>query len=332
MAPPQLAHFSHHRPSVSVVPFAVHPNHHKSWFSPNLKAAAKGAARILFISDAAADTVTMLTLPDLTMIGQITGFTSPYGMCPDGTGGVWVTDADTGNLYHESRSGQQISVLADPGAAPYGCAYDKTTGNLAVMNDEGAVNNAGSVDVFANASGTPTSYVSKIPMYYFWGDYDTNGNLFVDAQTVSLPNTFELLELPSGSSLLQILSLSGGRVTFPGMVQWSAVHNYLALGDQECGGSIGRTCVNQVKLTSGNARITGRTVLKNHDGSDACDVLQGTIGANNESYIVGANYDFCKGYKYPFAYRWNWPRGDKPTNYDPSFSFGGPIGTAISTK
>jgi hypothetical protein len=265
-------------------------------------------------------------------MGQITGFTSPYGMCPDGHGGVWVTDANTSQIYHESRTGVQISILLDPGAAPYGCAVNKATGDLAVMNDEGATNNAGSIDIFANGSGTPTSYATTVPINYFFGGYDTQGNLFVDGLTVALPNTFALFELPSGSTSLQELNVSGGTITYPGMVQWLEVHSYLAVGDQECRGSIGSTCVNQIKVSGSTATITGKVVLKNYDGTDACDVLQGSIGANGQAYIAGGNYDFCDAYVYPFAYRWAWPAGGKPTHYNPSLSFPGPVGSAISTK
>lgn len=142
-----------YRPGATVVPFAVHPNRGKTWISPD----AKGLARLLFISDASALTVDIFSMPGLALKGQITGFTSPYGLCSDAHGQIWVADVDANQLKLYSRSGTLVRTLSDPGF-PYGCAVNQNTGDLAVINVETLSSIYGDVVVYKNASGSGTSY------------------------------------------------------------------------------------------------------------------------------------------------------------------------------
>ncbi len=313
------------RPGVAPVPFAVHPNRRKSWISPD----AKGLPRLLFISDADTGTVDIFTMPALALKGQITGFTAPYGLCSDGQGQVWVADADTNLLSLYSRGGTLVKTLSDSGN-PFGCAVNKKTGDLAVMNDETPGSGPGDVVVYKNATGSGTAYVdSSAGFYYYFGGYDPNGNLFVSALTFGTPNTFALLELPSGAGALNTISISGGTIYFPATVQWTS--GYLAVGDQLCGGTRGAACIYWLTISGSTATITGNTKLLNYDGSSTCDVLQGVIAANGQRYFAGGNYDFCNSYLNPYANRWAFPAGGEPTN-NSTETVGAPIGSAVSSK
>jgi hypothetical protein len=270
-------------------------------------------------------------MPALALKGQITGFTAPYGLCSDGQGQIWVVDADSNLLSLYSRSGTLVKTLSDSGI-PYGCAVNKKTGDLAVMNNETSGSGPGDVVVYKNASGSGTSYVdTSAEFYYYFGGYDPNGNLFVSALTYSSPLTFALLELPSGAGSLNTISISGGTIYYPATVQWTSEHGYLAVGDQLCGGSTGAACVYWLTVSGSTATITGNTKLLNYDGTPTCDVLQGEIAANGQRYFAGGNYDFCNGYLTPYANRWAFPAGGEPTNHS-TYTVEAPIGSAISTK
>jgi len=52
---------------------AVHPDHHKSWVSPDVKK----ARRLLFVSDDSTNDVYIFTMPAMALKGTLTGFTDP---------------------------------------------------------------------------------------------------------------------------------------------------------------------------------------------------------------------------------------------------------------
>jgi len=66
-----------------------------------------------------------------------------------------------------------------------------------------------------------------------------------------------------------------------------------------------------------------------YNGSYVCDLAQGVIGPGF-TYLAGGDYNYCKNAN-PAAYRWPFPAGGSPTNYNDSV-VEGPVGAAISTK
>lgn len=327
-ASPSLAFLRRfHHPPVAPQPFAVRPNFRKSWISPD----TGNLPRLLFISDAATNTVDIFGMPRLNLRAQITGFTSPYGMCADARGRVWVADVDASEVLLYSRAGKLLKTLDVPGY-PYGCAVNRTNGDLAVMDVSTLDTDYGDIAVFKDASGTPETYENpNLKLYYYFGGYDPSGNLYVSALTYDLPLTYELDELPSGGSALQTLNISGGTVYWPAMVQWYRQTGSLILGDQRCGNA-SAACTYTTSVSGSTATITGQTTLLNFDGTTACDVVQGTIAAFGERFLAGGNYDFCEGYTYPFANRWAFPAGGQPTHYNGKFIIGAPIGSAVSPR
>lgn len=72
-----------------------------SWVSPK----ARYASRLLFVSDFASGDVNMYSLPDLGLMGTITGFAEPQGMCSDRHGNVWVADTGRNSVFEYSHAG-----------------------------------------------------------------------------------------------------------------------------------------------------------------------------------------------------------------------------------
>lgn len=283
----------------------VRPDRGKSRISSELKSDRSRKISLFFVSDAGTNDVYILKLPKLTLLGTLTGFDDPEGECSDRLGDVWITDSGSGQVFEYSHSGTLINTLSDSAGTPISCAWDKTTGNLAVLNQTGSGSTAGNVLIYPDSSGTPAEYSNPNQYYYFFASYDNNGNLFFDGQNSSGYGTM-LSELPMGASSASTLNVSGGTIYFPGMVAWS--QNYVSVGDQACDNGA-YSCVYHVSVGGSTATITGRTNLLVSGGGQIYDLVQGAIfnkklvGSDNENLIGGTSA----------TYSWRYPAGGSPT-------------------
>jgi hypothetical protein len=302
-----------------------HPIHRKSWVAPDVA----GAPRLLFISDFEAGVVDIFTMPALTLKGQLTGFTDPEGMCVDSNGAIWIANTGASELEQYSRSGTLLKTLSIPGEYPASCAVNNSNGDLAVGNIESTAGEAGSIMIFKNGSGSGSTYTNSSFYFYFFLGYDPNGNLFFDGTNSSRTSSY-FAELPAGSSSTKLITLSGGTLYLAGFVQWYRPGNYIALGDQECGGT-GASCVYWVTVSGSGGTITATTDLTNYEGGQVCDLVQGVVAAAGQKYLAGPDYESC-GYTDSTVYRWPYEAGGSPTNYNDSESLEEPIGAAVSTK
>jgi len=307
-----------HNTIAAVKAAKVHPDHHKSWVSPD---AAK-APRLYFASDSGDNDVYIFTMPGMALKGTLTGWSEPQGECSDQSGNIWVTNTGTSQIVKLSRTGSTLATLSDPYGYPVGCAVNPTNGDLAVT-DIFDFSEAGGIILYASGSGSGTRISNPGQYEYYFDGYDSNGNLYTDGW--SYPSfTFTISVLPSGSSTLQTASISGGAPTFPGMVQWYRNGNYLAVGDQECGGT-SASCVDWYSVSGTNLTYTGVTDLSSYQGGAVTDMVQGVIAANNQKYLAGGDAGGAT------VNRWMWDAGGSPTNYNNS-TVVEPIGAAISTK
>jgi hypothetical protein len=302
-----------------------HPIRRKSWISPNVPP----AERLLFISDASGGVVDILTLPDLALNGQITGLDRPAGLCSGALGHIWVTLYGTQQVVEYSRNGTKLKTLSDDGV-PYGCAFNSKTGDLAVANVVLPNQGHGNVVIYKKASGAPSAYGDPRQKYaYRFADYDPNGNLFISANELPSYN-FALLELPKGGRSVHRVRITGGSIYAPGLIQWSPLHNYLAVGDVRCEHKF-LTCIYRVTISGATGKIVGNTKLSDPHGGTVCYMVQGVIGARDERFVAGADYDFCHGYE-NYAGRWPWPAGGTGLNINSTTGLQVPLGSAISEK
>jgi hypothetical protein len=309
------AHRLHQGTYTSLKAPKVHRDTRKSRVSPD----AKSAPRLLFVSDDATNDVLIFTMPAMALKGTLTGFSEPQGMCSDKSGNIWITNTGTLQIYQYSRAGTLLNTLSDPDGDPVGCAINKANGDLAVTNIFNTSGNA-TVDVYANASGTPTSYSNPSQPENFFDGYDGSGNLYVDGFSDS---GFSLSVLPNGSGTMSTVNIAGGTIFFPGAVNWRPATG-LVLGDQECNGA--GSCEYALSVAGSTATITGATPLLNSDG-EACDVDQSTISPVGKYYAGGC---ISEGSAPSSAARWAYPVGGTPTHF--TTSVGEPIGAAISNK
>ncbi|HEY6486824.1 MAG TPA: hypothetical protein VIX83_10620 [Candidatus Cybelea sp.] len=284
--------------------------------------------RLLFISDYGANDVDVFTMPGQTLKGQITGLSSPEGLCEDPSGDIWIADTGAQEMLQYSRTGTLLKTLSDANEFPASCAVNRATGDLAVANIQ-STSRPGNITIFKNGSGSGTPYGNASIYQYFFTGYDDSGNLLFDG-TDEARSTSYFAELPAGSGSPKIIPLGNGTLHFAGMVQWYEAGKYVALGDQQCGGTTS-ACIYWVSVSGSTASITGTTNLSNYGGGQVCDLAQGVIAADEEKYVAGADYETC-GYTPTTTNRWTFPAGGSPTNNETGTSFVEPIGAAVSTK
>ncbi len=302
---------------------SVHPDTQKSWISPELSTDKTRARPVVFVSDPGVDDLYIFRLPTLKYVGKVTGLNDPQGECTDNSGDVWVANTKAFQTLEYSHNGELKSTLGDPIGDPASCAWDATTGNLAVTDIIGQGSNTPAIEIYQHATGTPTQYRNPDVIRYYSAGYDDEGNLFVDGQDSG--GSFVLSELPKGGAQARTIQIIGGTIYVPGMVQWYAPSGYLAVGDQECGGTP-VSCIYWVSVQHSSGSITGKTRLNNYLGKHACQVVEGYL---YHSQIVGSDYGPCRGVSTATLYAWPYPKGGNPAAYNSSI-LSNPVGAAVS--
>jgi hypothetical protein len=244
---------------------------------------APSAHRLLYVSDLGRWDVYMYTFPSLRIVGKLTGFNNPQGLCSDAAGNVWIVNAGTDQVLEYAHGGNRvIATLRDPVGVPVGCAIDSATGDLAVTNLYN-FSGAGEVLVYVKAAGTPRIYSNSSVYSYYFAAYDRSGNLYVSGSAAS--GEYLLTTLPKGGKALSLITVKGGTIYFPGTVAWRS--STLLLGDQHCKNGF-TSCFYALSLSGKTATIEHSIALES-----SCDVVQAWAGATQ---IAGANNGaYCAG-------------------------------------
>ncbi len=139
-------------------------------------------------------------------------YTHLHGACSDPSGHVFVTQSGasgSGELIEFAHGGTSAAAtLSDTGMA-MACAYDRSTGNLAVANsyDADAPGGPGpDIAVYADETGTPTLYPDPLDSILSCS-YDESGNLFIGG--LRRHGHFVLMELPRGSNTVKAITIDG---------------------------------------------------------------------------------------------------------------------------
>jgi hypothetical protein len=227
-----------------------HPRDRRgSWMSPAAK-----SANLLYVSDSSTSDVYAYSLPQGQLMGTLTGFNEPVGLCVDRSNDVFVANYAASNIVEYAHGGTSpINTLTDPSGYPWGCSVDPTTGNLAVTNILGFGSGSSNILVYPGASGNPAQYADPSTAEFRFCGYDNQGNLFASGLEGSI---YRLEELAIGSSSLTQLTLDQN-VGFPGGVQWDG--RFLAVGDDS--NHVYRFIVN-----GGHAYEVGLTLLNGNLG------------------------------------------------------------------
>jgi hypothetical protein len=283
-------------PHHEAFPAATH-----SWMAPN---AAK--QQLLYVSDQSTDLVDVFSYPSDTLLGSLSGFSLPQGMCVDAGGDVFIADFSNSRMREYAHGSiTPKATLQDPGYGPVSCSLDPTTGNLAVGNLEGTSSQQGNVALYKGATGAPIAYYSAPSLdRVFFCEYDASGNLWVDGQ--SSASAFDLAELKKGAKKFTHIFVNQ-TIGRPGGVQW--VSKYLAIGD------LTTSAIYRFLVTGDKATTVGAVAL-----TGAAEVVQ---------YLVVSGKIIGPDYTNKDVGIWKFPAGG--TALKTITGFGGPFGAVLST-
>ncbi len=304
-----------------------------SWVSPK----ARYASRLLFVSDFASGDVNMYSLPDLGLMGTITGFAEPQGMCSDRHGNVWVADTGRNSVLEYSHAGALLNRISEFYGYPVSCAINPKNGDLAVLNifdvkdrDSIAPNVSGEwAYVLVYKCPSCTAKVEVVPgmTELYFGSYDNQGNLFVDG--LDETQSFQIGAIPRGHTTGHELIFQGGKIYLPGMVEWHKRGGYLVVGDQKCDG-VNASCLYSVSVSRAFATVRGETNISNSSGGPVCDLVQGVLDPPRQNVLLGGDYEYC-GSESSSVNLWRYPAGGLPIGTT-NVGVEAPTGTAVSVR
>lgn len=194
--------------------FATDAERAISWMAPNAR-----SMDLLYVSDEGGR-VYVLSYPDGKLVGMLTGFQGPGGLCSDGAGDVFVADGPSEAVFEYKHGEKKPFNVIGAFGYPQGCAIDRTTGNIAVTTLASVrPPGPGNVTVYTKAKGgKSTTYMDQSFNEFFFCGYDDRSNLFVDGVNSGITQA-QFAELPKGGASLQDFKLEKS-FAYPGGIQW----------------------------------------------------------------------------------------------------------------
>jgi hypothetical protein len=280
---------------------------------------------LLYVSTIESNNVFLYSYPTGKLVGTIRGFNYPRGLCTDAHGNVFITNFNGGDIIEYPHGGTiPKRNITNGGYAPFGCAIDPSSNNMAVTNYcagmgqgsyscESGRGNTAAVTVFWKKNQPPIAYSNPAILHFFFCGYDASGNLFVDGYGSTGYPEFELAELPKGGKSLKRIMLNQ-QIEYPGGVQWDG--QYMTVGDYKTG------IIYRFTVSGSHGTVEGSTTLDKGLGTRQYWIENGTV--------VGAKYIYRHGYGHGHVIGfWQYPYGGDPIKGIPS-PYRNPWGIVIS--
>jgi hypothetical protein len=276
-----------------------------------MSAEAKKVKPLLYSSNTLNDEVDVYAANGKSdkLLGQLTGFDEPYGLCADKSGNVYVTNLLAQDVLEYAHGGTTpIKTLDDSYGEPNGCAVNPKNGDLAVTNLEGGPSGYGSLVVYANASGGGTLYSTGEAPFVWPPVYDKNANLFFETLNTNTRATY-LLELPNGSSTITTISLPASITIYsPSGTTWDG--KYVGVTDEEYEDTDSEG-IYRVSVTGSTATLAGQAEYIDTCYKNYTLVVQPIIYKGN---FIGGNFWCYYNNIYHLDY-WNYKNGGSPVRY-----------------
>jgi hypothetical protein len=271
---------------------AVHADRSRSWMLAEAR-----ADTLLYVSDNSDNVVYAFSYPQGTLVGTLTGFDSPVGICVNPAGSVWIVNQfPNGMIEYDHGGSAPKRKLALPRAGSYGCAVDPKTGDIALTGS------SYSIAVFKHGRGHATIYSDADLDRLFYCGYDDKANLFCSGQNAySEP---ELAELPAGAETLDTIALNIQMYGAPGAVQWDSQRRHLIIAEQ-AEDTPGAIPLYHVKVVGSKSRLTRTTTL---NSPFICCGFQGWL--QGDTYV---NIYYPSRYSASDIALWSLPKGGNPT-------------------
>src|SRR5579872_1646966 len=161
-----------------VTPPNVRPQFHKVPAVKTVRPNCCAYAKTLFVTDAFGGSsfsgaVYMFDFKSGALLGSLPappeGFLEVQGACIDKSGNVYVANTASSTVDEYSHSGAYVATLADPNEYPVSCAYDRSTGNLAVSNIIDTSGGPGSISIYSGGVLQNTYFPPNMSRVYFIG-------------------------------------------------------------------------------------------------------------------------------------------------------------------
>jgi DNA-binding beta-propeller fold protein YncE len=266
----------------------MRPDRVRSWMLPSAASCPYNGklppCGLLYVSNYYDDDV--LVFRNGQLVGTLTGFSGPDGLCHDRSGNVWITNNLGQDVVEYAHGGTtKIKALSDPGEYPLGCAVNPRTGAIAVTNIFSSGSGHGSVAIYHKATGPPIVLTDADIYYVYFCAFDDESNLYIDGFDTS--GNFKFAELPRGEIKFQNIALNG-TIYWPGAIQWDG--KYVVVGDQMYQDQVQSAAY---QTTGAGGEIVGTTVF-----NGAQDIVGFAI---KDTSIIGpdANLNRVGLYSYP---------------------------------
>ncbi len=292
----------------------VLPGRDQSWMTPDSKIRA---GPLLYVGNGENDVLVFSGFPKKPkVVGTLTGFEGPLGMCVDKRGDVFIAN-DGGSVDEYAHGGTTVLASYSTNGQAIGCSIS-ARGDVAVTDiyrESGSA--TGQVCVWKGGKGNSTCYRDSAvcPIMYTFG-YDDKGDLIGEGYAAGV----NVCELPARASQMVQLSLSNFTIGYVAGTQWDG--KYIALGDADVGGSTHQSGVWEVKLSDSTLTAVGsEIVFSDNCNLDYTDVFNPffsastnvTPGSTKRATRVVSPNGYCFAKDKPAVDAWAYPAGGMPT-------------------
>jgi hypothetical protein len=245
--------------------------------------------------------VTIYSYKTRKLVGTLTGFNEPEGLCSNVYGDVFVVDYGSFKIYEYRHGGTKVINTLSSGGWSFSCAVDPTTGNLAVTN--------------GGILGAP-GFLSD----FYWCAYDNHGNLFADGVSgVSDGPAPELVELHKRAKSLTDIPLNEGPYSPIGGLLWDG--RFLALQ------AISKYGFARLKIRKNQWTQHGNGVYLADAESGFEFAIVPAYGGKHR-VLIEASSDESAPYSVGY---WDYPSGGKPFATITDGISGAAVGITVST-